>query len=100
MIHLLNVRHPDGRMLDVTVADGMIAALAPAGSHAQGAPAGACDLRGALLLPALVDGHVHLDKTLMGMPWRPNSGAADVAGCIANERAVREGANPEQSLEG
>lgn len=91
MMHLLNARHPDGRMLDVAIADGMIAALTPAGSHLDGQPPGAHDLRGALLLPALVDGHVHLDKTLMGMPWRPNSGAADVAGRIANERAVRGG---------
>jgi cytosine/adenosine deaminase-related metal-dependent hydrolase len=26
------------------------------------------DIRGDLVLPGLVDGHMHLDKTLMGLP--------------------------------
>jgi cytosine deaminase len=27
------------------------------------------DIGGDLVLPGLVDGHMHLDKTLMGLPW-------------------------------
>jgi len=30
------------------------------------------DIGGDLVLPGLVDGHMHLDKTLMGMPWMPH----------------------------
>ncbi|WP_458094337.1 amidohydrolase [Roseomonas sp. WA12] len=30
------------------------------------------DLQGDLLLPGLVDGHMHLDKTLSGLPWVPH----------------------------
>jgi cytosine/adenosine deaminase-related metal-dependent hydrolase len=30
------------------------------------------DIGGDLVLPGLVDGHTHLDKTLMGLPWMPH----------------------------
>jgi cytosine deaminase len=99
-MRLTNARHPDGRLLDVTIEDGRIAAFDPAGSAPRAEPDENADepppiishdLAGALLLPALVDGHVHLDKTLMGMGWRPNSGAPNVAGRIENERTVRGG---------
>ena len=29
----------------------------------------ALDIGGNLVLPGLVDGHMHLDKTLTGLPW-------------------------------
>ena len=32
----------------------------------------AIDLAGALLLPGFVDGHIHLDKTLLGLPFQPH----------------------------
>jgi len=31
------------------------------------------DLGGKLVLPGLVDGHMHLDKTLFGLPWMPHA---------------------------
>ncbi len=85
VMRLSNARLEDGRCVDVVVEGGRIAAFEPCGSG------GGEDLAGRLLLPALVDGHVHLDKTLLGMGWRPNSGAADVRGRVENERAVRGG---------
>jgi cytosine deaminase len=30
------------------------------------------DIGGDLVMPGLVDGHMHLDKTLMGLPWIPH----------------------------
>jgi cytosine/creatinine deaminase len=30
------------------------------------------DIGGDVVLPGLVDGHMHLDKTLMGLPWTPH----------------------------
>jgi cytosine/adenosine deaminase-related metal-dependent hydrolase len=69
-------------------ATGASAAVAPAagskvgGSKAGGsrvagpaaAPAAATiDLGGDLVLPGLVDGHMHLDKTLVGLPWIPHA---------------------------
>lgn len=85
---LANARLPGSDLLDITLSEGRIAAIAPAAGR-EG-----LDLAGALLLPALVDGHVHLDKTLWGLPWRPNSGAANVQGRIANEREHRKALPP------
>ncbi|MFD4710699.1 amidohydrolase family protein [Streptomyces sp. NPDC058430] len=47
---------------------------------------------GALVLPALVDGHAHLDKTLLGAPWQPHLTSATLREHIANERALRASA--------
>lgn len=85
---LANARLPGSDLMDITLSEGRIAAIAPAAGR-EG-----LDLAGALLLPALVDGHVHLDKTLWGLPWRPNSGAANVQGRIANEREHRKALPP------
>jgi cytosine deaminase len=83
-IQLTNGRGADGAAIDITIVDGRIAAITPYDPTAMGT-----DLGGRLVLPALVDGHVHLDKTVMGLPWRANSGAPTVQGRIENERSVR-----------
>lgn len=44
---------------------------------------------GQLALPATVDGHAHLDKTLWGLPWRPHSAGPGLSGLIDNERRQR-----------
>lgn len=79
----------DGTKRHIDVKGGRIAALLPADA---GLPASAdtLDLAGALLLPPLVDGHIHLDKTLLGLPWLPNQAAGNkVADRIEAERKVR-----------
>ncbi|MGB7975022.1 MAG: metal-dependent hydrolase, partial [Roseiarcus sp.] len=58
---LANARLPQGGLVDVEIADGVIGALHPPGSLDQADKR--IDLEGALLLPAFVDGHIHLDKT-------------------------------------
>jgi len=63
---LTNALLPDGRRADIALAGGKIAAIADAGAAHQ---APTLDLQGALVLPGLVDGHLHLDKTLLGLPW-------------------------------
>jgi cytosine/adenosine deaminase-related metal-dependent hydrolase len=77
----------DGRRVDLVVADGRIAALAPAGSRAATGAVVACD--GALLSPSFVEGHVHLDKTLLGLPLIPHRPGASVAERIRNEKDLR-----------
>ena len=47
------------------------------------------DGRPALALPAFVDGHCHLDKTFLGLPWIPHQAQDSVAGRIDAERALR-----------
>src|SRR6185503_3359651 len=39
------------------------------GAAALSNSAPALDIGGDLVLPGLVDGHMHLDKTLTGLPW-------------------------------
>ncbi|MFI2736509.1 amidohydrolase [Streptomyces sp. NPDC018711] len=85
---LLGAVLPDGRTADVHLRGGLIDAVR---EHVPGRPTppGALDLGGALLLPALVDGHAHLDKTLLGAPWRPHRATATLQEQIASERESR-----------
>ena len=79
----------DGTHHHLDIKGGRIAALLPASTAV---PAGddVLDLGGALLLPPLVDGHIHLDKTLLGLPWVPNQATGNrVADRIEAERRVR-----------
>ncbi len=88
---IANAVLPDGTHRHIDVEGGRITALLPA---AAGIPEGreVIDLAGALLLPPLVDGHIHLDKTLLGLPWVPNQATGNrVADRIEAERKVRAG---------
>jgi cytosine deaminase len=86
---IANATLPDGSRHDIEVEDGRIAALLPA-SGDQPARDGRLNLAGALLLPPLVDGHIHLDKTLLGLPWVPNRAVGGrVRDRIEAERQVR-----------
>jgi cytosine/creatinine deaminase len=84
---LANACLPQGGLADVEIAKGVIAAL-----HAPGGPDHAgerIDLKGALLLPAFVDGHIHLDKTHWGGPRMPHVEGRSVRERIAAERIER-----------
>ena len=61
---------PPGRRLALKA--GRIAAILPGNAPAPPADQ-VLDLGGDLLLPGLVDGHMHLDKTLFGLPWTPHA---------------------------
>jgi cytosine deaminase len=85
---LRNVRPLGGAALDVLVQEGRIAALGPAPEAAAG-----CVVEeggGALLLPGLVEGHTHLDKTLWGLDWYRNEVGPRLVERIDNERAFRQ----------
>ena len=86
---IASARLPDGSQHDIEVLGGRIAALLPA-SSGEARSDDTLDLKGALILPPLVDGHIHLDKTLLGLPWIPNQAAGNrVADRIEAERKVR-----------
>ncbi len=79
-----------GRAVDIRLAHGVIRAVEPAGTLPDdGAPA--IDLAGALVLPGLIDGHIHLDKTHLGLPWMPHRPGGGVRERIEAEKAVRRG---------
>ncbi len=82
-----DVRPFGGAATDVLVQDGVIRRIAPG----LGAPNGATVLEGrnALLLPGLIEGHAHLDKTLWGGPWYRNAVGPSRDDRIANERHYR-----------
>jgi cytosine deaminase len=83
-----NATLPDGSKRHIDVEEGRIAALLPALAAIDSKDV--TDLGGALVLPPLVDGHIHLDKTLLGLPWVPNQAAGSrVADRIEAERQVR-----------
>lgn len=74
--HFLNARLTDGSLADLTVTDGRFSAIAPA-ANAAAPPAGGVDLAGQLVLPAFVEGHIHLDTSFYGDAWRPHIPCTD-----------------------
>ena len=85
---LRNVRPLGAAPVDLLVTGDCIAAA----GVALAVPAG-CVVEeggGALLLPGLVEGHTHLDKTLWGMDWYRNEVGTRLIDKIDNERAFRE----------
>lgn len=80
------VRNIEDASIDVAVRAGRIVALTPAARSA--AASGDIDGRGYVLLPPLVESHVHLDKTLWGEPWRANSAGPTLRDYITNERRI------------
>ncbi|TPN82012.1 amidohydrolase family protein [Mesorhizobium sp. CU2] len=72
--HFFNARLADDMLADLTVADGHFSAIVPAGGTAS---PGAIDLAGQLVLPAFVEGHIHLDTSFYGDAWRPHIPCTD-----------------------
>ena len=65
---LTNCRLADGRLVDIGIASGKIVTVGEGAAAALNSTS-ALDIGGDLVLPGLVDGHMHLDKTLTGLPW-------------------------------
>ncbi|HCX84774.1 MAG TPA: N-isopropylammelide isopropylaminohydrolase [Micrococcales bacterium] len=84
---LTNVRPWGGDPVDLTIRDGVIAAIGPVGAD-RAAATDLLDGRGRVLLPSFSDVHVHLDSTRIGLPFRPNSVGPErtLAACIENDR--------------
>jgi len=66
---LTNCRLADGRVVDIGTAEGKIAIVGEGAAAALSNSVPALDIGGDLVLPGLVDGHMHLDKTLTGLRW-------------------------------
>ena len=81
---LTRLTFADGRAGDLLVADGRIAGFGPAQGDAP-----RTDAAGWLCLPALVEAHVHLDKTFLGATWQPHLPGGSVAERIALEKSAQ-----------
>jgi len=69
---LMNTTAP----VDITIVDGVITAIDPAGKGAAPAEATVTDLEGRLVTPPLVEPHIHLDAVLtVGQPRANESGS-------------------------
>ena len=84
---LTDARPLGGAPVDLLIEAGRIAAIGP-GLAAQAAGRPRLEGRGRLLLPAFVEAHTHVDKTLWGEPWRPNTAGPTLRDYIENERRV------------
>ena len=87
-LFIRNVRPLGAAPVDVLVQGDKLAAIGPG----MQPPAGCAveEGRGALLLPGLVEGHTHLDKTMWGMDWYRNEVGTRLIDKIDNERAFRK----------
>jgi cytosine deaminase len=80
----------------IGIAGGRIVAIEPEGGRLEGA-CERIDLEFSLLVPGLVDGHVHLDTTFLGDIWRPHQpcrGGFSVSERLAIQKAWLKAAAP------
>jgi cytosine deaminase len=85
---LANALLADGRRADVLIDGAIIAGIDEPGANSP-TDVERLDLTGALLVPGFVDGHIHLDKTLLGLPFQPHRRGDSVAERIAREKELR-----------
>jgi cytosine deaminase len=85
----------NGTRADVAITGGNIEAIRCADSNT--AARRRIELSGALLCPAFVDGHIHLDKCFTGVRWRPHRPASSLAERVMLERELVKEADEELS---
>jgi cytosine deaminase len=95
---LRNGRTRSGEAVDIVISGDAIESIAPAvGTLSPGEE----DLGGRLVLPLLVNGHAHLDKTFFGGAWQSHAGGSSVRERIELEKIQRRelmGSTLERSL--
>jgi cytosine deaminase len=83
---LSTVVHPEKGIVDIDVANGVIAAVNPSGSTTVEHQS--YDLTGHVIVPSFVEPHAHLDKAFLAD--RVNNPEGDLLGAIRGLEAVRE----------
>ncbi|AWH21746.1 amidohydrolase family protein [Stenotrophomonas sp. ZAC14D2_NAIMI4_6] len=81
-----------GAPLHFHIRDGQLQAINAAGGAAEGAEN--VNLAGFTVLPGLVDGHIHLDKSFVGDRWHPHQPVASLRERLAVEKAAVAAAVP------
>ncbi len=88
-----NVRPMGGPATDVLIRNGRIERIGLATDSAGAEPepeVETLDGEGGLLLPGLVDGHMHLDKTFLGLPWVSHQAGPTTFDRIEAEQRMQE----------
>ncbi|MCZ6626758.1 MAG: amidohydrolase family protein [SAR324 cluster bacterium] len=83
-----NVRPMGGNTTDVLIQDGLFHQIGP-GLAPDKPDSESIDGNGCLLIPGLVDGHMHLDKTFLGLPWVSHQAGPTTFDRIESEKVVR-----------
>lgn len=81
-----NVRPWGGPACDISVVDGVIDGILPAGESRQRDGVTVVKGNGRLLLPSFSDVHVHLDSSRIGLPFRPHTGSPGIWPMVMNDR--------------
>ena len=84
-----NIRNHRGERVTLLVEGGCVAGFGPEGAAEVPDAAERIDGADRMILPGLVDGHIHLDKTLISLPFIPHIPGDTVAKRIAAERELR-----------
>jgi cytosine/adenosine deaminase-related metal-dependent hydrolase len=86
---LTHCRLADGRLVDIGIAGGRIATIGEGTAPSLSNRVPVLDIGGDLVLLGLVDGHMHLDKTMMGLPWMPHmAGPSRMSRIETDKRAL------------
>jgi cytosine/adenosine deaminase-related metal-dependent hydrolase len=88
-IVLRNVRPMGGAASDVFFSGGYIDKIVPTDSEPINAQTEIVDGSNDIIMPGFVEGHIHLDKILWGLPFRPISGGPELLDYINNEKRIR-----------
>lgn len=90
---LVDVRLAERNIVDIVMRDGVITDIGP--GAADPVPV-ALRIQGGgfVVLPGLVDGHTHLDKTLVGLRWMPHQSGPERMSRIEVEKRLRASLPP------
>jgi cytosine/adenosine deaminase-related metal-dependent hydrolase len=88
----INAVDVDGSPLNLAVTNGRIAHVGRERPSAEAAET--IDLKGNLVLPGFVDGHIHLDKSFLGDRWHPHQPVTSLRERLAIEKRELAAAPP------
>lgn len=83
---LRQVRPWGGAAQDIQITNGQISSIGSNLSAVDGTEI--IDGNGAIAIPGLVDAHTHMDKTRLGLAWRPHSAGPTIKDKVDNERQI------------
>ncbi|MBV8440403.1 MAG: amidohydrolase family protein [Hyphomicrobiales bacterium] len=93
MLVVSNARDGSGGTIDLVISEGTIRAIGPGGAKETSDDVPRFDAEGGIVCQPFVDGHLHLDKTLIGLPFFPHVEGETIAARIEAEKRIRRQAS-------